>query len=93
MNTSTPRALRVGHVREEGVRRAVRGEHAHLVRDAELGQGVARRLHDVEIALAAHEDRDQRLRHGRIKPQGRAGRLGIPLSWLGGTSSRLKDAS
>src|SRR5579859_4066316 len=40
-------------------------QDADLVLDPELDQRVARRLHRVEIALAPHQDRNERLRHGR----------------------------
>jgi hypothetical protein len=43
------------------LRRAVCARNRHLERDAKALQGVGRLDHDVVIAVAAHEDSDQRL--------------------------------
>ena len=58
IRTRSPRAAAPFSVAEQQVGRAVRGDDAHLVRDAQLAQRRRRGPHRLEVRAAAHDDAD-----------------------------------
>ena len=62
MITRSPRSAAVRGVLVHHVGRAVRGDDADLVGDAELGEHVDGALHHRQIGVAAHDHADERLR-------------------------------
>ena len=56
-----PAVVRCPRVLKHVGRRAVSRDDPHLVRDAELGQGIGRRLHHRQVGIAAHDHADDRV--------------------------------
>ena len=90
MMTSRPRARAPRGVLEQQVRRAVRRDHAHLVRHAELVERVGRALHRLPVGSRAHDDSDEGLHTGILRVGGvgcercRAGRRNSSRAAAGG---------
>ena len=59
------------------VGRAVRRDHAHLVRDAEVGEHVDRALHHGQVGVAAHDHADERRVGAGHGAESSSARLGL----------------